>query len=194
MSGHGESNAELLKKFGFTNKDGEADEEIIELASARKGGKVFGPTGYPAPKHRYMITLEDFRLSIEEVYFWQLDWIHTNQGYPKEWIYKIKDIFAASEHSSFFGAAWQRIGLQQDKVSQFLATIGKMIKEVFQLVREMRILDERLSYYRDSYHTGGGQESAEITLKGIWIDLVEQGSKNPASVYGMARELQFIVL
>ena len=184
----------LFKKYGFVNKSGEAEFESIELASARKGGKVYGTTHYPPPAHRYFLVYEDHKLSIEETYFWQLDWVIFNQGYPKEWIVKIKDVFTASEQSSFFGAAWQRIGLQQDKVSQFLATIGKMVKELFQLVRELRIIDERLSYYRDSFKTGKGSESAEITLKGIWIDLVEQGSKNPASVYGMARELQFIVL
>ena len=185
----------LLKKHGFTKVDGSADEEVIELASARKGGKVYGGTGYPTPAHKYLLIYEDHKLSIEEVYYWQLEWVRHNQGYPKEWIYKIKDVFSASEHSAFFGAAWQRIGLQQDKVSQFLATIGKMVKELFQLVRELRILDERLAYYNDSMRIGTrGAESAEITLKGIWIDLVEQGSKNPASVYGMARELQFIVL
>ena len=60
---------------------------------------------------------------------------------------KITDTFSASENSSFFGTSQQRVGLQQDKVSQYLATIGKMIKELFQLVRELRIIDERLGYY-----------------------------------------------
>ena len=113
-------------------------------------------------------------------------------GFPK--IDKITDVFAASENSAFFGASQQRLGLQQDKVSQFLATIGKMVRELFQLVREMRVLDERLSYYSDSYTNSPSAESAEITLKGIWVDLVEQGAKNPASVYGMAREVQFTTL
>ena len=69
-----------------------------------------------------------------------------------------------------------------------------MVRELFQLVRELRILDERLSYYYDSFTTSKSSESAEITLKGIWVDLVEQGAKNPASVYGMAREVQFTTL
>jgi hypothetical protein len=69
-----------------------------------------------------------------------------------------------------------------------------MVKELFQLVRELRVLDERLSYYADSYTLSKSAESAEITLKGIWIDMVEQGAKNPASVYGMAREVQFTTL
>ena len=177
---------ELLDEFGF-------EEEELEVSLFRKEGtSEFSKTGFPKPHNSYRIILETFNQSIEESYFWMLDHLRQTMGYAN--IDKITDIFSASEHSSFFGAAWQRIGLQQDKVSQFLATIGKMVKELFQLVRELRILDERLSYYEDSYAGTRSSESAEITLKGIWIDMVEQGSKNPASVYGMARELQFITL
>jgi hypothetical protein len=69
-----------------------------------------------------------------------------------------------------------------------------MVKELFQLVRELRVLDERIGYYADSYTDSRSSESAEITLKGIWVDMVEQGAKNPASVYGMSREVQFTTL
>lgn len=150
-------------------------------------------TGYPAPLRRYRIIYESFQNSIEECYFWLLNYLRYDLGFLQ--IDKLTDVFAASEHSAFFGVAQQRVGLQQDKVTQFLATIGKMIKDLFQLVRELRIIDERLGYYKDSYRMASrSRESAEITLKGIWVDMVEGGAKNPASVYGLARELQFTTL
>lgn len=180
------TSSELLKRYGFS-------EEVTEIGRDNYGNYVIGPTGFPKPVKTRRIVLQQFNQSIEEVYFWLLEHIRQDQGYP--YITKITDIFAAAEQSAFFGSAQQRIGLQQDKVSQFLATIGKMVKELFQLVRELRILDERLGYYKDSMDTASpSRESAEITLKGIWIDMVEQGAKNPASVYGMARELQFTTL
>ncbi len=149
-------------------------------------------TDYPSPSGRYRLYVEGFNISIEEPYFWVLDYLKYMWGFP--YIDKIVDLFAAAENSAFFGVSQQRIGLQQDKVSQYLATIGKMVKELFQLVRELRVLDERLGYYHDSFTMSKSAESAEITLKGIWIDMVEQGAKNPASVYGMAREVQFTTL
>ena len=170
-----------LKKHGF--EENETSEEF--RSSTIK-------TGYPAPARRYRLHYEGYNISIEEPYFWTLHYLRYFGGFPR--IDKITDVFAAAENSAFFGASQQRLGLQQDKVSQFLATIGKMVRELFQLVREMRILDERLSYYADSYTNSPSAESAEITLKGIWVDLVEQGAKNPASVYGMAREVQFTTL
>lgn len=180
------SDAELLK-FGFIAEDNKADNEVCEEF---RGSKI--KTGYPAPARRYRLHYEGYNISIEEPYFWVLHYLRYFGGFPR--IDKITDVFAAAENSAFFGASQQRIGLQQDKVSQFLATIGKMVRELFQLVREMRILDERLSYYADSYTNSPSAESAEITLKGVWVDLVEQGAKNPASVYGMAREVQFTTL
>ena len=177
--------SELLKEFGF-------EEEEIEMSKSRKGPWQIAKTGFPRPERLYRFVIETYSQSIEESYFWILDHLRQTMGYTE--IEKITDLFSASEQSSFFGAVWARIGINQDKASQFLATIGKMTKELFQLVREIRILDERLVYYRDSYSGSASSESAEITLKGIWIDMVEQGAKNPASVYGMARELQFITL
>ena len=169
--------SKLLKDFGF-------EEEIWEES---KGS--FVPTGFPAPLKKYKLVWEVPNMSIEEAYFWVLSHLRDGWGYTN--IDKTIDVFAAAENSAFFGVTQQRIGLQQDKVSQFLATIGKMVKELFQLVRELRIIEERLKYYEDSMK---GDEAAEIALKGIWIDLVEGGAKNPASVYGMAQQVQFTAL
>lgn len=178
--------SKLLKEHGFS-------EEVIELARDNKGNSVLGPTGYPEPIKRYRFVLEDFGKSAEEIYYSIHDLISVGEGFPH--VRKITDIFAASENSSFFGNAQQRLGLQQEKVSMFLATIGKMVKELFQIVRELRIIDERVGYYKDSFDANSRtRESAEIVLKGIWVDQVEGGAKNPASVYGMARELQFTTL
>lgn len=178
-----EDQNEIIKKLGEKGKE--------DLDKSRDDQEQ--PTGYPKPLGKYRLFVEGFNLSIEEPYFWVLHYLRWFHSFVQ--IDKITDVFSAAENSAFFGSSQQRIGLQQDKVSQFLATIGKMVKELFQLVRELRVLDERLGYYYDSFNGGSlSRESAEITLKGIWVDMVEQGAKNPASVYGMAREVQFTTL
>jgi hypothetical protein len=148
---------------------------------------------YPATDFRYRLIHDSFQVSLEASYFWVLNYLRYDLAFID--IDKITDIFTASEQSAFFGVAQQRLGLQQDKVSQYLATVGKMVKELFQLVRELRILDERLDYYKNSASAVKSiAEPAEITLKGIFIDMAEGGAKSPASVYGMARDLQFTIL
>ncbi len=172
-------------------------EEIMEQSMNQ-----FIYTGYPMPgknressfNFRRRFIYETYAMPIEETYFWI--YAHLTEGrdgFPI--VEKIIDVFTSSEQSSFWGQSSTRLGVQQDKVSQYLATIGKMIKDLFQLVREIRILEERLGYYEDSIDASRpGRESAEITLKGIYVDMAEGGSKNPSSVFGMARELQFTTL
>jgi hypothetical protein len=164
-------------EFGFTEEN---TEEVLNH-------KV--KTGWPKPNERVRLVYEIYNQSVEELYFWAIDNLREEEMFTD--FIKITDAFAASEHSAFSGVAMQRVGLYQDKASQFLATIGKMIKDLFQLVRELRIIDERLDLYIKSNE---GDEAAEISLKGYWIDLVEGGAKNPASVYGMSRELGFVTL
>src|SRR3989338_3799392 len=173
----------LLEKHGFEEEEG----EILRAQ--------YGKTGFPKSEKHYTMMWEVFDLSLEEPYFWVLDVLKEN--FPI--ILKMEDSFAASENSAFFGVTQQRLGAQQDKVSQFLATVGKMIKELFQMVRELRIIDERIQYYIEVEGQLGKPldqrgKSAEITLKGFFVDLVQGGGKSAASVYGMSRELEFITL
>ena len=123
--------SKLLKEFKFK------EEEAETLTG------VFTKTGFPVPLRSSRLSLEVYDLSLEEPYFWTLDYLKEN--FPV--IEKLEDSFAAAENSAFFGITQQRLGAQQDKVSQFLATMGKMIKELFQMVRELRIIYERLTYY-----------------------------------------------
>lgn len=172
------------------NAKDDASEEEAELVPHN-----YVKTGYPPPIKTYVLSLEMFDMSLEEPYFWIIDILKENFAILE----KLEDSFAAAENSAFFGATQQRLGAQQDKVSQYLATMGKMIKELFQMVRELRIIDERLGYY-DRVEKEMGKpldqrsKSDEITLKGFFVDLVQGGGKNAASVYGMARELEFITL
>ena len=174
-----------------------ADHEIAELSKNQ-----LVTTDYPASLTRYVISLESWHQSIEQYYFWCLNFLN-DLGFPM--VHKITDIFSASEHSSFYGAAGQRLGLAQDKVGQYLATIGKMIKDLFQLVRELRWIDERLEVYREAFAQDkeGNKlpklpsKGAEVTLKGMWADLVDGvvgGQRTGSNIFTMQQQLQFTSL
>src|SRR3989344_2045478 len=175
--------SKLLKEFGF-------EEEEAEILPGE-----YQNTGFPRSLRNCRLLWEVYDLSLEEPYFWLLDYF--KDSFPI--IEKIEDSFAAAENSAFFGVTQQRLGAQQDRVSQFLATMGKMVKELFQMVRELRIIDERLGYYDAiekelSKPVAERSKTADITMKGLFVDLVQGGGKRAASVYGMARELEFITL
>src|SRR3989338_3608899 len=144
-----------IKEFG--KKYGWQEEEFEET------NEVYIKTNYPEPAKKYRLVYESFSLSMEETYFWILDQIKYQHSFPN--IEKITDIFSSSENSSFFGQASQRLGIQQDKIQTILATLGKMVKDLFSLVRELRIIDERLTAYEafDKDHS----KAADVTLKEI---------------------------
>ena len=180
---------------GYTFDKKDANEELRQSTFHQPFPEGFILTGFPRPLKSYRLSYEVYDLSLEEPYFWTLEYLRQQF----EEIDKLEDSFAAAENSAFFGVTQQRLGAQQDKISQFLATTGKMVKELFQMVRELRIIDERLKYYGDAQEQVKKKvvergKGAEITLKGIFVDLVQGGGKSAASVYGMARELEFITL
>lgn len=181
-----------LPKEGVSLDPGHADEEEFEEYENQ-----YLRTGFPRCLKHYKLVWEMYHIAMEGPYYFVLKHINTDSNYPE--IIKTEDTFSASESSSFFGVIEQRKGLQQEKITQFLATIGKMVKDLFQLVRELRIIDERLTYYQGTEKElekplEERKKSDEITLKGIFVDLVQGGAKNPASIYGMARELEFTTL
>ncbi|MBI4141560.1 hypothetical protein HY484_01390 [Candidatus Woesearchaeota archaeon] len=148
---------------------------------------------YPKPISRYYMIYEAQHESVEPIYFWSLGHLKNDWGFPI--VHKITDVFTAGQQSSYYGASAQRLGLAQDKVAQYLATIGKMVKDLFQLVRELRWIDERMGYYKGAIDEG--KTADEIVLKGLWVDLVDgvvAGQKTAANLFIMAQQLQFTTL
>ena len=172
--------AEAGKDFGWV-------EEVFEDYK-----DVYMATDYPEPHKKFHVVYESFSLSMEESYFWILSALQYDMAFPT--IEKITDIFSSAENSSIFGQASQRLGIQQDRIQGTLATVGKMVKDLFALVRELRIIDERITAYKawNEDHS----KSADATLKQLYIDFVESqgGQTKPSSVYGLAQQLGYTTL
>lgn len=153
---------------------------------------VYSKTDYPEPHRKFRVIFESFSLSMEETYFWILSALQYDLSFPK--VEKITDIFSSAENSSIFGQASQRLGIQQDRITGTLATVGKMVKDLFALVRELRIIDERIAAY-DAW-SKNNSKSADATLKQLYIDFAESqgGQTKPSSVYGLAQNLGYTSL
>ncbi len=146
---------------------------------------------------KYRVLIDSMQANVEARYFSILRSL-TNaapfgRGITGEdgYVLKTKDIYSAGESSSYWGHIEQRKGLQIDKFQQIMQNIGSMIKAMFQLLRELRILEERLTYYDDS---NKGDKNAEVHLKSVWIDQVEGGIQNATSVMGLTQKVGFAPL
>ena len=180
----GDPVAGRLKFYGF-------DQEKFEKFQHR-----IVPTEFPSPARRFRIVMDDANHNIESSYYWFIKYLNETWGF--EQMIKIIDTNASSVASSTFGNLQSRLSAQQNMASQYLKGISEMIKGLFQIVREIRVIDERLQYYYDSDGDGKGNKetalSSEIVLKGLWVDQVEGGAKNPGSVYGLSQTIGFTIL
>jgi len=180
----GDPIAARLKEFGFSQEEFEKFQHRIVS------------TEFPSPARRFRLVLEYPNFNIEQTYYWFLRYFNETWGFEK--MEKVLDTNASSVASSTFGNLQTRLGAQQNQASQYLKGVSEMVKGLFQIVRELRIIDERLQYYFDSDGDPKGIPqsalSSEIVLKGLWIDQVEGGAKNPGSVYGLAQTIGFTIL
>lgn len=210
-------NSELLVKYGFIkgSKKGEyeldekkgifvrkaikEEEQAIDGSHAHEEedeefnlshNNRYYKTGYPKPEWRVKLVYEAFNMSLEELYFWSTNHIKQDAGFPK--MVKITDVFSASENSAFFGQSAQRLSIQEDRASNFLRTIGEMVKTLFQIVRELRMIDERLKPYTDWKKS----KSADSTLKGFFSDFAENkgGQIQPGSIFHLANQVGYASL
>lgn len=147
-------------------------------------------TNFPKPAWRLRLVTESFNMSLEELYFWSINHLRQDQGFPK--LIKITDVFSASENSAFFGQSAQRLSIQEDRASGFLRGISELVKTLFQIVRELRNIDERLEPYKQ----WKGSRSADSTLKGFFSDFAENkgGQMQPGSIYHLANQVGYASL
>jgi len=172
--------------------DMEVTEEVNIQAANEPGFAAYQKTGYPDPYKRYRLVVEASvsKVSIEETYYWLLNYMRQESSFPH--VEKLTDVFSASEQSAFWGAAQSRMGIQQDRASQYFKGMSEMIKQLFQLVRELRVLDEKLEPRRK----WGKVKAADVALKGEYTDLVENrgGQVQPGSIYHLAQQVGFTIL
>ena len=175
-----------------------ADQEVTEEVNISNTPSLF-PTGFPAPYKRYRLIYEAPNASLEETYFWFLGHLRQDQAFPH--VHKISDIFSASENSAFFGQSAQRLSIQEDRASSFLRGISELVKQLFQIVRELRIIDERLEIYDSWEYTDKDgnrrrSKSADASLKGIFSDFAENkgGQMQPGSIYHLAQQVGYASL
>ncbi|MBM3199370.1 hypothetical protein FJZ53_00415 [Candidatus Woesearchaeota archaeon] len=136
------------------------------------------------------VIMQQMQAAGEAYYFWITNFLRNPNALGYD-IDKVSDVYTATEASSYFGNIEARKEAQMRNVSQNLATIGQLTKNLFQMIRELRIIDERKDYYEKSNQ---GDESAEVALKGIWTSMVEGGAENPTSVMGLARKVGFVIV
>jgi hypothetical protein len=171
-------------------KKEESKEDVFSNPKKLVGGKFGG-------KAHYRLMMDSPQAGVEAKYFSILRSLTDNEPYGRGikenagHVVKTKDIYSAGETSSYWGSVEQKRGAQIDKFQQIMQNVGSMIKTMFQLLRELRIIEERLKFYEDS---DKGDKNSEVHLKSVWSDVVEGGAQSPTSVMGLTSQVGFAAL
>ncbi len=165
----------LLKKYGFEK----VEKDPINNAT----------TGYPKPLKRFKLIYSSSQNNLENHYYLILNFIERVLQYPE--IEKIIDVYTSGTLSDVFGNAMQRLGAQQDRASNLMATIGRLVIDLMKTIHELRKIDERLGYIKSFDQ---GNQAADVALKGIWSDNVDSQSKTEASIITLSQKAGFSAL
>ncbi len=166
---------ELLKKYGFDEIEKDPINDSV--------------TGYPKPFKRFKLIYSSSQNNLENHYYLILNFIERVLQYPE--IEKIIDVYTSGTLSEIFGNAMQRLGAQQDRASNLMATIGRLVIDLMKNIHELRKIDERLGYIKAF---DKGSQAADVALKGIWADNVDSQSKTEASLITLAQKAGFAAL
>ncbi len=146
------------------------------------------------------LVMDSMTEPVEKYYFFFIKFfgVHKDSSWGiKSDVLKLKDVFDASVSSAFHGNVGSKISAIQQQISSYLTQVGQLTKSIFPMVREIRMMDERREYYKKSLSEKKDDPEArqnEITLKSMWVEIVEQGMQNPNSVYSIATKLGFVTL
>ncbi|MBW3010725.1 hypothetical protein KY326_00715 [Candidatus Woesearchaeota archaeon] len=168
------------------------------LQEIKEAGQIEGFIGEPLKK--FSLVYEKYQEQIEPLYFWFLGFLKDSLKIKTSDIKKLVDTYSASEASAFHKHMGTNIGAIQDRISNSLITINRLVRQdLFKMIREIGIITDRLEmvYAGGKFgaeRPGGPHNAAEIAMKDMYINLVEGGSKAPGSVYGLGSQVGFITL
>jgi hypothetical protein len=166
-------------------KDGEVDIETMEFRNGE-----FIKTSYPNPRLRNVLALSDPNYAkLEKSYLWILNHVTLDFGFTKSM--KITDTYGSSVGTDHWGVMNDRIKGTQQTISTTMQTIGALVKDMFPMIHELTLLDERLKWHEEA---DKGVKAGDTALKGVWTDLVDGGPENNGSVFGLARNAGFVTL
>jgi hypothetical protein len=104
-------------------------------------------------------------------------------------IVKVVDDSTAAQESAAYGVAEQRRLAVQDRVAQQMSQLQQSAAALSTLVQDLRELDRRLAQFDESEQDNSAGQQADAAFKAEFLDRIDGGAMNPASIFGIAQRL-----
>jgi len=123
----------------------------------------------PKSDDSYKIVYDSTSETLEQVYFWILDFM--NDMFDVE---KLVDNFTSSPGSGHFAEIGMRASRMQEQASNILGKVNLVIKSIINIIYDLKEFEMRLEHY-DSANSEDKEEAEAgiLALKQIWMDSVD---------------------
>lgn len=166
-----------------------SDYADIYHLQATKG--VFSFAGLKNPIESHKIVYDAFSQSLEQIYFWILDYVNDRYGGGTE---KLTDNFISSVGGGHFAEMQGRATRMQEEAMKIFGTANTVIRSIMNIIYDLKEFKLRLSQY-DDYHSKDNRvkHAALLALKQIWLDSVDIKRGN-SSIKGMAQQFDYVTI
>lgn len=184
----------LVKKEGVLKAAEKAEQretDYIDVRYVQFSKSPFSMSGLKNPIEQHKLVYDDSAQSLEQVYFWILDYVNENFGKSE----KLIDNFVASPGSGLFSEIGQKTTRMQEEGMKIFGTINTVIRSILNLIYDLKEFKIRIAQY-DEYNGNDERKknASFLALKQIWMDNVDI-KKGAGSINGLAQgNLDFVTI
>lgn len=184
----------LARKEGFLKAAEKAEQketDYIDIYFTQFSKSPFSLAGLKNPIEQHKLVYDDSGQSLEQVYFWILDYVNEKYGKSE----KLIDNFVSSPGSGMFSEIGQKTTRMQEEGMKIFGTINTVIRSILNLIYDLKEFKLRLAQYDDYNGKDERRRNASfLALKQIWMDNVDI-KKGAGSINGLAQgNLDFVTI
>ena len=164
--------------------------EYLDIMDTSFSHGAFKFKGLSNPIEQHKLVYEVASQSLEQIYFWILDYVNGVYGSSE----KLIDNFISAPGSGHFAEMQGRATRMQEEAMKIFQTTGVLIKSILNIIYDLKEWQIRLSHYEDLKSDDKNKRSAAmLSLKQIWMDSVDIKRGN-SSIKAMAQQFDYVTL
>ena len=164
--------------------------EYMDIMDINFSHGAFKLKGLANPIEQHRLVYEVASQSLEQIYFWILDYVNGVYGSSE----KLIDNFISAPGSGHFAEMQGRATRMQEEAMKIFQTTGVLIKSILNIIYDLKEWQIRLALYDDlKSDDKRKRNAARLSLKQIWMDNVDIKRGN-SSIKAMAQQFDYVTL
>ncbi|MDO8459942.1 MAG: hypothetical protein Q7S74_02440 [Nanoarchaeota archaeon] len=166
------------------------ESDYLDIVSSKFSKNAFSLAGLKNPIEKHTIVYDVSSQSLEQIYFWILDYVNKEYGGSE----KLIDNFISSVGSGQFSEMNKRATVLQEEAIKIFGTVNTVLRSVLNIIYDLKEFKMRLAQY-DDYKSKDERVkiAALLSLKQLWMDNVDI-KRGTSSIKGMLQQFDFVTI